>query len=142
MTLNTNQAQAMVPKISYKSFSFCKILFYFCTKYFSKKQRVEQKLLKMSTQRYTKMCDIQNLIQMTLNQKLLLGALLSEPQTTIFMNQRNRAIQKYDKDPEISSDAEFDASMQFSGDLQKTLLSCEARDKLTKNLLIGLIPKT
>ena len=42
--------------------------------------------------RYETMCDLHNLINVTLNQRLLLGALLSKRQASLFMSQMKRAI--------------------------------------------------
>ena len=89
------------------------------------------------------MCDVQSLIQVTLNQKLLLAALLPDTQTTLFINQRSRAIRPkpLKTSNESDSDERFADSEKFTGNLKQQLTGFQTNDRLSRMLLLGILPK-
>ena len=106
--------------------------------------------MQATLRRYTKMCDVQNLINVTLNQKTLLDALLPQAQAALFMNQRSRAVKLKPlktSDSESSSEessnesSRFSAGGQFKGDLSLLLRGFRTNDRLSRKLLLGALPR-
>ena len=99
------------------------------------------------------MCDVHNLINVTLNQRLMLGALLSKRQASLFMSQMKRAIKiKAEATDSLSSSStgsggtdghkKFGTKAQFSKKLKKSLLGFKTKGRLDRQLLQGIMLNT
>lgn len=95
---------------------------------------------------YQEACDVKNLINLTMNVKLLLGSLLTPEQVDLFMNQRKRAFNlKSTKYSSEGSDDQkiwdpFGTEKQFTSELSRHLSHFRTTQRLDRSLLLGVLP--
>ena len=102
---------------------------------------------------YQEACDVRNLINVTMNLKLLLSSLLTPEQVDLFMNQRKRAFKlKSSKHSSEGSDDQrqgrdvldkdpFSTQQQFSSELSRHLCHFRTAHRLDRSLLLGVLPE-
>ena len=112
-------------------------------------------MIEESQRLYEESCDIRNLINVTLNQKILLSAILSKQQKALFKSHRLRVIKAPAPSEDTSIDSasliinqhekvldEFDADCYFKSELKETISGAEGisfttQSRLDRNLLLG-----
>ena len=126
--------RTMKSKLKFKLFLCCK------------RHNKQHRLIRQANKRFNTFCDVESLINVSLSLNLLLHALMSPAQASLFMNQRQRAIKlnmaksSSDTDSGIAND-EFSHTKQFKHDIKRLLVGFSTTTEFDRRLLQGVLGK-